>query len=58
MLRFLLWRLLGLLAIVAGLALIAWFIDGGPGKVLRGRSVAGRLPALRERTRGDARPLV
>ncbi|MGP0101453.1 MAG: replication-relaxation family protein [Solirubrobacteraceae bacterium] len=41
MLRFLLWRLLGLLAIVAGLALIAWFIDGGPGKVLRGRSVAG-----------------
>ena len=41
MLRFLLWRLLGLLAVLAGLALIAWFIDGGPGKVLRGRSAAG-----------------
>ncbi len=41
MLRFLLWRLLGLLAIVAGLALIAWFIDGGPGRVLRGHPAAG-----------------
>ncbi len=36
MLRFLLWRLIGLLATLAGLALIAWFLDGGPGKVLRG----------------------
>ena len=43
MLRFLLWRLLGLLAIVAGFALIAWFIDGGPGKLLRGDTAAGRL---------------
>jgi predicted transcriptional regulator len=42
-LRFLLWRLLGLLAIVAGFALIAWFIDGGPGKLLRGDTAAGRL---------------
>ena len=41
MLRFLLWRLLGLLAVLAGLALIAWFLDGGPGEVLRGRSAAG-----------------
>jgi Replication-relaxation len=40
-LRFLLWRLLGLLAVLAGLALIAWFLDGGPGKVLRGHSAAG-----------------
>jgi len=40
-LRFLLWRLFGLLAVLAGLALIAWFIDGGPGEVLRGRSAAG-----------------
>jgi hypothetical protein len=46
-LRFLLWRLLGLLAIVAGLALIAWFIDGGPGRVLRGDANAGRLSAER-----------
>ena len=36
MLRFLLWRLLGLLAILLGLALIAWFLHGGPGRALRG----------------------
>jgi predicted transcriptional regulator len=40
-LRFLLWRLLGLLAILVGFALIAWFIDGGPGRVLRGDSDVG-----------------
>ena len=38
MLRFLLWRLLGLLAILAGLVLIAWFSAGGPGKALRGEA--------------------
>jgi hypothetical protein len=42
-LRFLLWRLLGLLATLASLALIAWFIDGGAGKVLRGDANAGSL---------------
>ncbi len=41
MLRFLLWRLLGVLATFAGLASIAWLIDGGPGKVLRGRASDG-----------------
>jgi Replication-relaxation len=35
-LRFLLWRLLGLLAVFASFALIAWFLGGGPGRVLRG----------------------
>lgn len=40
MLRFLLWRLLGLLALIAGLALISWFLDGGPGKALRGSTTA------------------
>jgi hypothetical protein len=35
-LRFLLWRLLGLAASVACLALIGWFLRGGPGKVLKG----------------------
>jgi hypothetical protein len=44
-LRFLLWRLLGLLAIVAGFALVAWFIDGGPGKLLRGDTDAGLVHA-------------
>ncbi len=41
MLRSLLWRLLGLLALVAGLALVAWLLDGGPGRLLRGRSAGG-----------------
>jgi hypothetical protein len=36
MLRFLLWRLLGLLAVVVGAETIAWLGAGGPGKVLRG----------------------
>jgi hypothetical protein len=44
-LRFLLWRLLGLLAIVAGSALAAWFIDGGPGKLLRGDTDVGFVHA-------------
>jgi len=35
-LRFLLWRLLGVLAVFASFALIAWFLGGGPGRVLRG----------------------
>jgi hypothetical protein len=35
-LRFLLWRLLGALAMLAGLALSAWCLDGGPGRLLRG----------------------
>ncbi len=43
MLRFLLWRLLGVLAVFAGLALIAWFTHGGPGAVLRGHGSAGAL---------------
>jgi len=42
-LRFLLWRLLGLLAILAGLALLTWFLGGGPGRVLRGAGAAGVL---------------
>jgi hypothetical protein len=36
-LRFLLWRLLGLLALITGLALLSWFLGGGPGDLLRGR---------------------
>ncbi|HWX96185.1 MAG TPA: hypothetical protein VNZ01_04965, partial [Solirubrobacteraceae bacterium] len=49
-LRFLLWRLLGLIAIPFGLVLIAWFLRGGPGMVLRGSSSGGGVrhatPAL------------
>ncbi len=43
MLRFLLWRLLGVLAALLGLALIAWFLAGGPGAVLRGGAGADRV---------------
>jgi hypothetical protein len=39
-LRFLLWRLLGLLAVLVGLAAIAWLIGGGPGRALRGDTSA------------------
>jgi hypothetical protein len=42
-LRFLLWRLLGLLAIVVGLMLLAWFLDGGPGRLLRSHASGGEL---------------
>lgn len=43
MLRFLLWRLLGVIAVPLGLLLIAWLLRGGPGMVLRGSSTAGGL---------------
>jgi hypothetical protein len=36
-LRFLLWRILGLTAALVGAVTIAWLIHGGPGRVLRGR---------------------
>jgi hypothetical protein len=45
-LRFLLWRLLGLLAFLAGLALLSWFIRGGPGRLLRGQRTAAVPHAL------------
>ena len=35
------WRLLGLLAVFAGLAAISWLARGGPGAALRGEAVAG-----------------
>jgi hypothetical protein len=44
-LRFVLWRLLGLLALVAGFALVVWFLHGGPGRLLRGeRTIAVPQP--------------
>ncbi len=36
MLRFLLWRLLGVLALLSSFALVAWFLHGGVGRALRG----------------------
>jgi hypothetical protein len=45
-LRFLLWRLLGLLAFIAGVAVLAWFIGGGPGDLLRGSRAGASSQAL------------
>ncbi len=57
MTRFLLWRLLGLLAVLFGFALVAWCLGGGPGRALRGRSsalTAGHLLDDCARLIGDA----
>ncbi len=45
LLRFLLWRILGLIALVAAIALTGWLLDGGLGAALRGTggSVSGYL---------------
>jgi hypothetical protein len=45
-LRFLMWRLLGLFAAFAGVAAIAWLVRGGPGEALRGHPVAGVFDVL------------
>jgi len=42
-LRFLLWRLLGLTSVLVAAALVAWFLAGGAGKVLRGGASASVL---------------
>jgi hypothetical protein len=39
-LRFLLWRMLGLLSVLLGLSLTSWLLGGGPGRVLRGKAAA------------------
>ncbi len=41
MLRFLLWRMLGLLSVLLGLSLTAWLLGGGVGRVLRGEAARG-----------------
>ncbi len=48
MIRFLLWRLLGLLALLLGFALAAWYLDGG-----LGRSLRGQVPAPAGRRTGE-----
>jgi hypothetical protein len=47
LLRFLLWRILGLIALVLAIALTGWLLDGGLGAALRGTdgSVSGHLTA-------------
>jgi hypothetical protein len=60
-LRFVLWRLLGLLATLIALTLIAWFLRGGPGTVLRGKEPSdvprAVLPGLVERIERGSREL-
>ena len=41
MLRFLLWRLLGVLAVFEGFAVLSWLLDGGLGRLVRGSGSAG-----------------
>jgi hypothetical protein len=45
-LRFLVWRTLGLLAAIAGVDLVAWFLGGGPGRVLRGSGARAFHPSI------------
>jgi len=45
-LRFLLWRLLAALAVLASYTLVGWFLRGGPGRLLRGSASASPLRAL------------
>ncbi|HEY2180232.1 MAG TPA: hypothetical protein VGH09_01015 [Solirubrobacteraceae bacterium] len=37
-LRFLLWRLLAVLAVLGSYVLVGWFLRGGPGRLLRSRT--------------------
>jgi hypothetical protein len=55
LLRFVLWRLLGVLALLAGFAAVAWLLSGGPGRALRGHAAGerdGLLAALADALRG------
>jgi hypothetical protein len=45
-LRFLLWRLLGLLVVLAAFPLLMWFLHGGIGRALRGTRVSARAHAV------------
>ncbi|HEX3911196.1 MAG TPA: replication-relaxation family protein [Solirubrobacteraceae bacterium] len=41
MLRFLIWRLLGLLAVLVGFLAVGWLLSGAPGRLLRGKPGSG-----------------
>jgi hypothetical protein len=45
-LRFFLWRMLGLLAALVGILLLRWLIGGGPGRVLRGSDTKAFHPSV------------
>ncbi|MFI4992077.1 MAG: replication-relaxation family protein [Solirubrobacterales bacterium] len=46
MLRFLLWRALGLLAVLTTFALTGWLLEGGLGAALRGSTVPSAVPGI------------
>jgi hypothetical protein len=58
-LRLLLWRMLGLIAALGAASLLAWFLGGGPGRLLRGapgaRGVRLSLAGLASTALADAR---
>ena len=54
MLRFLLWRALGLLAVLLALALSGWLLDGGLGAVLRGSGSTALTATTPESTRSES----
>jgi hypothetical protein len=43
LLRFLVWRILGLIAFLVAIATTAWLLDGGPGAALRGTTAPRHL---------------
>jgi len=55
-LRFLFWRVLALIALIGGASMLAWFLDGGPGRLLRGHGdpTPHLDPGAAARTAGDA----
>jgi hypothetical protein len=55
-LRFLLWRALGLLAVLLALALTGWLLDGGLGAALRGSGSTASSAATPGSTASDAAP--
>jgi Replication-relaxation len=61
-LRYLLWRLLGVAAGLLGFALIAWLLSGGAGRALRGsatrRDTGASLSAILDRAAGQAHELL
>ena len=46
MLRYLLWRLLGLFALLSAFALVGWLLGGGPGRLLRGEPTGAATRSL------------
>ncbi len=55
MLRFFLWRALGLLAVLVALALMGWLLGGGLGRALRGTESTGSRVGIHAATAADTK---